>query len=297
MQDNNKYLISIIISTYNDKNLRDALQSLRNQTFKNFTIILINDGGNDLKEIINEFSDLNIKFINLIKNQGLSKCLNKGIREVNTKYIARMDSDDLCLPRRLELQIKYLEENNLDLIGTSIINKSKKDIYSSKIGHFINNKQIEKITLRYVPLAHPTFFGKTDLFKKILYDEKLRYSQDYDFIVRCIINRYKIGNLNIPLLIYNNEMSNNLNKIFLQIKISNEISRKYNSFKKKLESYKLDYNLINRKISLYEENCIGLRSKIFRLKNIYIRKLGYIIYFLVSCFSKELRIFNYRNIR
>ena len=86
-----------------------------------------------------------------------------------------MDSDDLCLPKRLELQIKYLEENNLDLIGTSIINKSNKGSNSSKIGHFIKNEQIEKITLRYVPIAHPTFFGKTDLFKKILYDENLIY--------------------------------------------------------------------------------------------------------------------------
>ena len=92
-------------------------------------------------------------------------------------------------------------------------------------------------------------------------------------------------------------MSNNLNKIFNQIKISNEISRKYNYFKKKLGSYDLDYNLINRKISLYEKNCLALRSNIFRLKNLYIRKLGYIIYFFVSSLSKDLRNFNYRNIR
>jgi len=92
-------------------------------------------------------------------------------------------------------------------------------------------------------------------------------------------------------------MSNNLKKIFIQIKISNEISRKYNSFKKKLGLYKLDYNLINRKITLYEQYCLSLRSKIFRLKNIYMRKFGYLIYFLVSSLSKELRNFNYRNIR
>ena len=87
MEINNKYLITIIISTYNDKNLRGAFQSLRDQTFKRFIVILINDGGYDLKNIINEFSDLNIKFINLINNQGLSKCLNKGIKKLKQNIL------------------------------------------------------------------------------------------------------------------------------------------------------------------------------------------------------------------
>ena len=82
-------------------------------------------GVRSCKELLNKFKILKIEYINLKKNLGLSKCLNIGIKKVNTKFIARMDTDDFCLPERLEMQLDYIKKNNLDLIGSAVIVRSK----------------------------------------------------------------------------------------------------------------------------------------------------------------------------
>ena len=105
------------MSSYNDPKLEFALESLKNQTYKNFNIILINDGGKSCEELLNKFKILKIEYINLKKNLGLSKCLNIGIKKVNTKFIARMDTDDFCLPERLEMQLDYIKKNNQELVN------------------------------------------------------------------------------------------------------------------------------------------------------------------------------------
>ena len=297
MIDKNTSLITVLMSSYNDPKLEFALESLKNQTYKNFNIILINDGGRSCEELLNKFKILKIEYINLKKNLGLSKCLNIGIKKVNTKFIARMDTDDFCLPERLEMQLDYIKKNNLDLIGSAVISKSKslKSLY--KIDHNLEGKDISKLLLKYVPIAHPTFFAKSEVFKNILYDEEIRYSQDYDFLVRCAIKKYKLGNLNIPLLIYNNELSQNINKIFFQIKISNEISIRYNLFKNKNIQYKLNYKNLFKKISYYEKKSLLIRNKVLMTKNIFFKKIIFLLYFLISLFSKELRNFNFRSIK
>tara|TARA_B100000212_G_scaffold263545_1_gene203202 strand:- start:2040 stop:2936 length:897 start_codon:yes stop_codon:yes gene_type:complete len=297
MISENKPLITILISSYNDPKLELALESLKNQTYKNFNIILINDGGVGLEELINKFKVLKIEYLNLKKNLGLSKCLNIGIKKVNTKFIARMDADDYCLPERLEMQLDYIRKHDLDLIGSAVISNSKSQKNLYKIKHNLEGKDISKLLFKYVPIAHPTFFAKSEVFKNILYDEKIRYSQDYDFLARCAINQYKMGNLNIPLLIYNNDPSQNLEKIFFQIKISNEISKKYKLYKNKKIKYKLNYKNIYKKISYYELKSLLIRNTILMIKNIYLRKIGLIFYFLISFYSKELRDFNFRSIK
>ena len=297
MISENKPLITILISSYNDPKLELALESLKNQTYKNFNIILINDGGVDLEELINKFKVLKIEYLNLKKNLGLSKCLNIGIKKVNTKFIARMDADDYCLPERLEMQLDYIKKNNLDLIGSAVISNSKSQKNLYKIKHNLEGKDISNLLFKYVPIAHPTFFAKSEVFKNILYDEKIRYSQDYDFLARCDINQYKMGNLNIPLLIYNNDPSQNLEKIFFQIKISNEISKKYKLYKNKKIKYKLNYKKIYKKISYYELKSLLIRNTILMIKNSYLRKIGLIFYFLISFYSNELRDFNFRSIK
>ena len=207
-----------------------------------------------------------------------------------------MDSDDYCLPDRFEMQLNYLRKNNLDLIGSSVINRSSKKNELFNIGHNLEGKDIKKLSYNYVPIAHPTFFGKSCIFKKILYDEKLIYSQDYDFLVRCILNKYKVDNLNIPLLVYNNNICMNLDKVFRQIKISNEISRKY-SLQKESRDYALNYKILMIKPTKYENKCLAIRNKILLIENNIFRKFFYLIFIFISLYSQELRSFNFRNIR
>jgi len=105
-------LVSVILPVYNaDKYLSAALESLINQTYTNLEIIAINDGSTDNSlSILKHFAktDKRIKVISNPKNLKISRSLNRGISKAKGKYIARMDADDIALPKRIEKQILFL---------------------------------------------------------------------------------------------------------------------------------------------------------------------------------------------
>ncbi len=121
MSENPK--VSVIMSVYNgDKYLREAIESILNQTFTDFEFIIVNDGSTDNSlEIIESYDDERIKTINNKKNIGLTKSLNKALKFAKGKYIARQDADDVSLPNRFEKQVEYLDSHpEVALVGTSV---------------------------------------------------------------------------------------------------------------------------------------------------------------------------------
>ena len=105
-------IISVVMSAYNgEKWLNEAVDSILNQTFKDFEFIIINDGSNDRTyEILNSYNDKRLRIINHKSNRGLITRLNEGLDQSNGKYIARMDADDISLPERFKIQIDFLFE-------------------------------------------------------------------------------------------------------------------------------------------------------------------------------------------
>lgn len=105
--------ISVILPVYNAADyLAEAIESILNQSFQNFELLIINDGSTDnSKEIINSFSDARIRSIDNNGNKGLIYTLNRGIEESIGAYIARMDADDIALPKRFEIQFNYMEQH------------------------------------------------------------------------------------------------------------------------------------------------------------------------------------------
>ena len=107
--------ISVIMSVYNgEAYLTEAVESIINQTFKNWELIVINDCSTDsTAEILSSFAlkDKRIKVYTNEVNLKLPSSLNKAISLSSGKYVARMDADDICLPERLEKQFKFMEEN------------------------------------------------------------------------------------------------------------------------------------------------------------------------------------------
>jgi len=113
-------LVSVILPVYNgEKYLEEAIESILNQTYKNYELIVVDDGSTDSsRAIVEGFNDKRLKVVRQ-SNQGLSRALNRGLRESNGKYIARMDSDDVSMPKRLEKQVEFLENaKEVALIGT-----------------------------------------------------------------------------------------------------------------------------------------------------------------------------------
>ena len=115
-------VVSVLMSVYNARpdELRQAIESILNQTFKDFEFIIINDGStNETKEVILSYEDERIRYVENETNLKIITSLNKGLKLCRGKYIARLDSDDYSAPTRLEKQVKYMEEHpNVGGLGT-----------------------------------------------------------------------------------------------------------------------------------------------------------------------------------
>ena len=228
-------LVSIIMSNYKEKEsfLRQAIESILNQTYENFEYIIILDNPNNNlhKEIIQQYAtrDKRIKFYINEKNLGLTESLNKGLELSKGKYICRMDADDVSTYNRLEIQKKYLEKNEYDLIGgiSQMIDESGKSIYSIKKVPTDMNK-IKK-ALRYNQIiSHPTWFGKKEVFDKLNGYRNMPLCEDYDFTLRAVLKGFKISNINELVLKYRITTSSiSRNNLFEQYLYAKYITKKY----------------------------------------------------------------------
>lgn len=198
--------VSVIMSVYNEKTewLKQSIESILNQTYANIEFIIILDNPNnfELKGVIERYKeDERIKFSINDMNRGLVYSLNKAIKMCTGNYIARMDADDISLPNRIEKQITYLFDNNLDIVGSNVINMypDGKRIYS----HYpITPSEINLFLCNANALAHPTWLLKKECYHKVGMYRNIYSNEDYDFLLRCKARKMLIGNIEEPLLIY-----------------------------------------------------------------------------------------------
>ena len=188
--------ISVVMPVFNSQisYLKEAIDSILNQTFKDFQFIIIDDGSTgSCKEYLESLSDPRIRIIHNEKNLGITKSLNIGLREARGKYIARMDDDDISLPFRFEKQFAFMETHpDVIVCGskTQPIGKKRQRIASGKVSMIDMEEYRIKLLFVNPGPVHPTaFFRHEKLIKyNIWYDESLRYAQDYGMWVS--ISRY-----------------------------------------------------------------------------------------------------------
>ncbi|MDR2206631.1 MAG: glycosyltransferase family 2 protein [Flavobacteriaceae bacterium] len=163
--------ITVAIPIYNtEKYLSFAIQSVINQTYKDWELILIDDGNTDQSlKIAKSFSDPRIKIIENKENKGISTRLNQIIEIAKGDYLCRMDGDDMMFPERLEQQIRFMQENpDVDVAGSyAVVIDDKNKILGGRF-HTSNSKNEEQI-LKSTYFIHPTVFGKTEWFKQNKY--------------------------------------------------------------------------------------------------------------------------------
>lgn len=232
-------LVSVIMSTYKEEEifLRQAIESILNQTYEDFEYIIILDNpDNNLHiRIIKEYAsiDKRIKFYVNEKNMGLTASLNKGLGLAKGKYICRMDADDISIDKRIENQKKYLEENDYDLIGgiSQMIDENGKSIYSIK--KVPTDMEKIKKALRYNQIiSHPTWFGKKEVFNKLNGYRNMPLCEDYDFTLRAVLNGYKISNIDETVLKYRMTSSSiSRSNLYEQYLFARFITKKYSENK------------------------------------------------------------------
>ena len=206
--------VSVLMCTFNDGNrLKNSIDSIIEQTFTDFELVIVNDGStDDSHRIINSYNDNRIRVINNEKNLGLSKSLNRGLKLCKGDLIARMDADDISMDNRLEKQYRYLKENKgVDVLGGQAIfidSDGNKIDFEHK--YPISNELIKWELLREVPFCHPSVMFRKYILNKVgTYNEGFRYAQDFELWKRIANYGYRFSNLEDKIIYYRRFKSGN----------------------------------------------------------------------------------------
>ncbi|WP_270558612.1 glycosyltransferase family 2 protein, partial [Clostridium perfringens] len=243
-------LVSVVMSVYNgEKYLNESIESILNQTYKNFEFIIINDGSTDKSlKIIENYSikDKRIILIDNIVNKGLIYSLNKGIEKSKGKYIVRMDADDISLENRIKEQVKFMEENKeIALSGTAqTIFLDGAKILRKKMSVLTKHDSIKSNSMFDCSFVHPSIIMRSSIIKKenFRYKEKYKYAEDFGLWSE-IIPKYKVANINKQLIKYRlvkNSITREANK---------NMKQREEVFKKIFKNYFNELGLIEYKLN------------------------------------------------
>lgn len=194
--------VTVLMPVYNCESfLKEAINSILDQTFKDFEFLIINDGSTDKTgEILKSYNDPRIKIINNKKNIGLTKSLNKGLRVAKGEYIARQDADDISLPLRLEKEVEILEKDHkVGLVGIryEVIDEAGKSFGIVK--YPTTDKEIKRLLMRENPFGHGSVMLRKEYIENIgFYRTEFKYVQDLDFFLR-ISEKCEVVNISEPL--------------------------------------------------------------------------------------------------
>lgn len=258
--DNNTPKISVVMSCYNRKDyVSDAIESILNQTYKDFEFIIIDDCSTDgTREIIQKYADNDnrIVYIKNPQNMDYNFNLRHGFNIAKGEYIARMDDDDISLPERFEKQVKYLDEHqDITVLGTFIETFGDEKIESWV---FENNSEILDILLNFFnPMCHPSVMIRKSFLRQhnLNYSPEALYAEEYDLWKNISLKGGKLANLPEILVKYRVHKSSVTKKKKtgkIQAKTAKKVrtellSRYFNSkdlkfILKRIKSYPFKYN-------------------------------------------------------
>jgi len=187
-------LISVLVPTYNRKWLLPrTLQSILTQYYKNIEVILVNDAGEDVQDIVDKFDDPRIKYFQNEKNLGLAGTRNVALRKSTGDYICLLDDDDIHLPYTLEFRMYMIDKLGVDIVYT----RALQDIWEKKPeGYVSTHKQLywdspfnkDLILIQNIaPCCCPLFSRKAWNESNYWFDETMTTSEDHDFW--CALSR------------------------------------------------------------------------------------------------------------
>lgn len=231
-------MVSVIIPTFNRANtIVRSVNSVLSQTCKDIEIIIVDDNSIDnTEEIIKKISSNRIKFIKHTTTRGACSARNTGINAAQGEYIAFQDSDDEWFPSKLEKQLRFLQDENIDVTASSywLFNNNTKTLTPKR--KIYKRNMLDKILMgNYV--STQTILGKTECFKEVNFDEDLPRFQDWELMIR-ILKKYKFSFMNEPLVnvfLQDDSISKDPKKVAVALKlIINKHKCSFASNKKKL---------------------------------------------------------------
>jgi len=194
-----------------ERYIRESIESLINNTFKNFKIVVVDDGSTDsTTEILNVFqmSDDRILLIRNEKNLGIAVSTNIALSNCDTDFIAIMDADDISLPERLGKQVDYLRKHlAIDVVGSSMYILSGLEHNEIRAAR---HSDLRNMLLKENILFNPTVMFRQSLVEKGIFNCNPRYkhTQDYHLWTKLAI-KSNFANIEEPLVVYRDNKSQN----------------------------------------------------------------------------------------
>jgi glycosyltransferase involved in cell wall biosynthesis len=218
--------VSVLMSVYNGQRyLREAVESILNQTFTDFEFIIVDDGSTDNTwQILQGYaaSEPQIVLVRNETNVGLAKSLNRGLSLARGEYIARMDADDVSLPERLAAQMAFLDEHpEVGVVGSSV-QLIGTDGSLGNVWRYPTMHALILWTLCFVtPFTHPTVAFRRAVVEGVGgYNDALSANQDRD-LWRRLSSITRFGNLPDVYLLYREHHSNSVSQRYADIQARN----------------------------------------------------------------------------
>ncbi|HWP00781.1 MAG TPA: glycosyltransferase [Methylococcus sp.] len=214
--DDRRARVTVLMPVFNgEKYVATAIQSILRQTFRDFVLLVIDDGSSDSSvAIVQSFGDCRIRLVRNRENIGIVETLNRGLDLVETELVARMDCDDVALPERIEKQVAFLEQNaDVGMCGTAyeLFHESFRQTIRPPCGH----EEIVYGLLEDNVFLHSSVMIRMSVLNAwgLRYDGRYRHAEDYELWTR--LSRYtRLGNLPEVLVRYRSHPENisNTNK-------------------------------------------------------------------------------------
>ncbi len=195
--------VTVLMPVYNaGPYVQQAIQSIIDQTYVGFRLLIINDGSTDDSEkIISSFKDKRIQSIKHPANTGLIATLNEALGLIQSEYIIRMDADDVSHPERFEKQVRFMDANpEIDISGSwlSVMNSNE------LITHPVTSSECKVKLLQNTVLGHPSvILRRNSIIKSSLkFDSDAIYAEDYKFWADAAVLNLQIANIPDALVEY-----------------------------------------------------------------------------------------------
>lgn len=198
-----KIRVSVIIAVYNgERFIKQCIESLLNQSYMGYEIIVVDDGSTDTTcDIIKNINHDRLKVIHLDSNRGCSAARNLGAMEARGEYLAILDADDFALPERLEKQIRFLEMNPDHAMVGTWINLENENGSSQIVKNPMTDPEIRRIMSWCCPIANTALMIRTGVFREVGgFPEEFRHGEDYRLFAK-VLRKYKAANLNDVLVV------------------------------------------------------------------------------------------------
>ncbi len=206
-------LISVVMPVFNgERYLKDAVESILNQSYAHFEFIIINDGSTDsTSAILSQYKDDRLKLVHFEENRGLIEALNHGFKLAQGNYIARMDADDVALPNRLHEQV-YAMKQHPEWIACDTDYYLYDGVKKVRSSSSLSGDELNVLLIFSTCFCHPSVMMKrSNNLPLPIYEKAFKHVEDYRLWTQ-LAPLGQLGHLSLPLLLYRHhagQVSNN----------------------------------------------------------------------------------------